>query len=413
MRSHNDCAVDAIFKPRSVAVYGASRDEGKLGHTLLRNIPSGGFRGRVVPVNPAGGEILGVEAMPALDGPVDLALISVPAASADLAVADAARPRCHAAIVLASGFGETGQAGEALEARLAETARTAGMGLVGPDCMGVVSREPGGWLNGSYFRRLPEIPGGVSMVSRSGRARLAGVGSGHPSDRALHRGLRDGRRFVETAERCRKPIVALKAGKGRAGARVAASHTGSLAGRHGAVQAAFAPAGVVEAATSDEFFDSLQSRGAGRLVAGRSDAVLTIWGGPGVLASDAAERLAFCLLPPGEATARRIRELAPEFAAAGNLIALTPQCPPANFPAAIQSVFDDPADQGVTVVSCGLDIAEFGHGVVAAHRRSEKPVTAFVLDVPSIESQLEAAGIPILPSPESAVAACAPLVVPR
>ncbi len=161
------------------------------------------------------------------------------------------------------------------------------------------------------------------MVSRSGRARLAGVGSGHPSDRALHRGLRDGRRFVETAERCRKPIVALKTGKGRAGARVAASHTGSLAGRHGAVQAALARAGVVEAATSDEFFDSLQSLGAGRLVAGRSDAVLTIWGGPGVLASDAAERLGLCLPPPGEATARRIRELAPEFAAAGNLIDLT------------------------------------------------------------------------------------------
>lgn len=180
--------------------------------------------------------------------------------------------------------------------------------------------------------------------------------------------------------------MALKAEKGRAGARVAASHTGSLAGQHGAVQAAFARAGVVEAATSDEFFDSLQSLGAGRLVAGRSDAVLTISDGPGVLASDAAERLGLCLLPPGEATARCIRELAPEFAAAGNLIDLTPQCPPANCPAPIQSVFDDPAYQGVIVISCGLDIAEFGHGV-AAHRRSEKPVTAFVREVPSIESQ--------------------------
>src|SRR5215831_5897403 len=179
--------VDAIFEPRSVAVYGASSDERKLGHTLLRNVLTGGFDGRVVPVNPAGGRILGVEAVPALNGPVDLALISVPVASAELAVADAARAGCLAAIVLASGFGETGPAGKAVEARLADIARSAGMRLVGPNCMGVVSRRqspspatppsgggdspppaaagqspspatpPGRWFNGSYFWQTPRL----------------------------------------------------------------------------------------------------------------------------------------------------------------------------------------------------------------------------------------------------------------
>src|SRR5262249_7512537 len=153
--------------------------------------------------------------------------------------------------------------------------------------------------------------------------------------------FREGRHFVATAERCQKPIVVLKAGKGGAGARAAASHTGSLAGRHGAVQAAFARAGVIEAATSDEFFDILQTLGAGRIAPGRGVPVLTIWGGPGVRAWDAAERLGLRLPPPGEATARRIRRLAPDFAAVGNPIDLTPQCPPASFPAAIQAVFDE------------------------------------------------------------------------
>ena len=435
--------VDAIFEPRSVAVFGASRDERKLGHTLLRNVLTGGFAGRVVPVNPAGGRILGVEAVPALDGPVDLALISVPAAVAELAVADAARAGCLAAIVLASGFGETGPAGKAVEAGLVETARAAGMRLVGPNCMGVVSHGPDGWFNGSYFWQTPKLAGGVSMVSQSGAyggmffaearsrrlgvARFLSVGNSVDVtetdalewlalDPATHviglfaEAFTDGRRFVATAERCRKPIVALKAGKGLAGTRAAASHTGSMAGRHAAVQAAFARAAVTEATTSDEFFDALQALAAGRLAAGRGVALLTISGGPGVLASDRAESLGLRVPPPSDATIRRVRELAPDFAAAGNPIDLTPQCAPANFPAAIQAVFEDPTYQGVVVINCGLDIAEFGQGVVTAQRSTGKPVTAFVLDVPGIEAQLEEAGIPILPSPERAVAAYAALV---
>src|SRR5262249_34686547 len=152
-RPQNDWPVDAIFEPRSVAVYGASRDEAKLGHTLLRNVLTGGFDGRLIAVNPAGGEILGVRAVPALEEAVDLALISVPAASASAAVADAAGAGCRAAIVLASGFGETGPQGKAVEAGLAEIAGAANMRLVGPNCMGVVSRHRDGWINGSYFWR--------------------------------------------------------------------------------------------------------------------------------------------------------------------------------------------------------------------------------------------------------------------
>jgi acyl-CoA synthetase (NDP forming) len=431
--------MEAIFAPRSVAVYGASRDERKLGHVLLRNTLGGGFGGRVVAVNPSGGEVLGLRTVPSLDEPVDLALVSVPAAAAQAAVADAARAGCRAAIVLASGFGETGEAGRAVELRLAALAREAGMRLVGPNCMGVVSRQAGGWLNGSYFWRLPERQGGVSLVSQSGafggmffaEARRRGLGVarflsvGNCADVTESEALewladdpatevvglfveafRDGRRFVAAAERCAKPIVVLKAGKGRAGARAAASHTGSLAGRHGAAQAAFARAGVVEAASADDFFDALPALAAWPR-AGRCVAVLTISGGPAVLAADAAERLGLRLPPPGPATVRLIRELAPAFAAAGNPVDLTPQCPPEGFPPAIGAVFDDPAYEGVIVIDCGLDVPEFGQGVAAAARRTGKPVTAFVLDVPGVEAELAAAGIPLLGSPERAAAAYA------
>jgi acyl-CoA synthetase (NDP forming) len=434
--------MEAIFSPRSVAVYGASRDERKLGHVLLRNVLTGGFAGSVAAVNPAGGEVLGVPVTPSLGVPADLALVSVPAGAAQAAVADAAGAGCRAAIVLASGFGETGEAGRSREQRLASLAREAGMRLVGPNCMGVVSRQPEGWLNGSYFWRLPEKPGGVSLVSQSGafggmflaEARRRGLGVarflsvGNCADVTESDALewlagdaatgvvglfveafRDGRRFVAAAERCAKPVVVLKAGKGRAGARAAVSHTGSLAGRHGAAQAAFARAGVVEAATADDFFDALHAL-ASVPRAGRRVAVLTISGGPAVLAADAAERLGLRLPAPGAATVRLVRELAPAFAAAGNPIDLTPQCPPAGFPAAIGAVFDDPAFEGVIVVNCGLDIPEFGRGVAAAARRTGKPVTAFVLDVPAVEAELIAAGIPLLGSPERAAAAYAAAV---
>lgn len=432
--------LDAVFAPRSVAVYGASRQPAKLGHVLLQNVLGGGFGGEVVAVNPSGEEVLGRRAVPRLETSVDLALVSVPAPAVPAAVEDAARAGCRAAIVLSSGFGETGPEGKVVEERLRATAAAAGMRLVGPNCMGVVSAHDQGWLNGSYFWQLPAARGGVSMVSQSGafggmffaEARRRGLGIarflsvGNSADVELTdvldwladdeatlvvgvfaEGFRDGRRFVEAARRCteRKPVVVLKAGKEAAGARAAASHTGSLAGSHGAVRAAFLRARVTEALDADAFFDTLTVLGAGTRPAGGRVAVLTISGGPGVLASDAAERAGLLLPPPSPATVARVRELAPGFAATGNPVDLTPQCAPANFPPAIRAVFDDEAFDGVVVINCGLDIPEFGEGVAAAARATGKPVTAFLLEVPRIEAVLRAAGIPLLPSPERAVAA--------
>lgn len=406
---------------------------------LLKNLLEGGFGGRVVAVNPSREEILGLGSVPGLEQAVDLALVSVPARAVPAAVADAAAAGCGAAIVLSSGFGETGADGQAVEASLRAVAAGAGMRLVGPNCMGVVSRHGSGWLNGSYFWQLPAAPGAVSLVSQSGAfggmffaearrrqlgvARFLSVGNSADVGEAdvvewlaadpqtaviglFAEGFRDGRHFVEVASACPRPVVVLKAGKELAGARAAASHTGSLAGAHGAVHAGLRRAGVIEAETADEFFDALTALATPRTAtAGPRIAVLTISGGPGVLASDAAERLGLRLPAPSAATVRRVRELAPAFAATGNPIDLTPQCPPAAFAAAIAAVFEDPAFDGVVIINCGLDIPEFGTGVVNARAETGKPVTAFVLEVPRIEAALREAGVPLLSSPERAVAA--------
>ncbi|MGI8564707.1 MAG: CoA-binding protein [Candidatus Dormibacter sp.] len=435
--------MDAIFRPLSVAVYGASRNPAKLGHTLLRNVLGGGFEGDVIAVNPAGGEVLGLATVPRLARPVDLALISVPADSAEAAVADAVRARCAAAIVLASGFGETGAAGREVESRMAARARAAGMRLVGPNCMGVVSRSAPGFFNGSYFWRLPQRPGNISLVSQSGAfggmflaesrrrglgvARFLSVGNSaevvetdalewlaeDPATEVIGlfvEAFQQGRRFVEVARRCPKPVVVLKAGRLAAGARAAASHTGSLAGSRGAVTAAFRRGGVIESGTSDDFFDSLQVLSARPPTAGRRIAIVTISGGPSVLGADAAERAGLELPALAAKTVAELRRLAPSFAATGNPVDLTPQCPPDHFQPALRAVFTDPAVEGVVAINCGLDVQEFGLGLAQAQRETGKPVTAFLLDVPQIEQHLRSAGLPVLPTPERAVAAYAALV---
>ncbi len=437
--------MDAIFRPLSVAVYGASRNPAKLGHTLLRNVLGGGFEGEVIAVNPAGGEVLGLATVPGLERPVDLALISVPAVFAEAAVVDAARAGCAAAIVLASGFGETGAAGREVESRMAARARAAGMRLVGPNCMGAVSRSATGFFNGSYFWRLPQRQGNISLVSQSGAfggmflaesrrrglglARFLSVGNSAEvvetdalewlaQDAATEviglfvEAFQQGRRFVEVARACPKPVVVLKAGRLGAGARAAASHTGSLVGSRGAVEAAFQRAGVIESVTSDDFFDSLQVLSARPRTAGRRIAIVTISGGPSVLAADAAERAGLELSPLAAKTVTELRRLAPSFAATGNPVDLTPQCPPDCFQPALRAVFSDPAVEGVVAINCGLDVQEFGLGLAQAQRETGKPVTAFLLDVPRIEQQLRSAGLPVLPSPERAVAAYAALVPP-
>jgi acetyltransferase len=437
--------LDALFRPRRVAVYGASaRDPSKLGNTLLRNVAAGVD---VLAVHPTAASIDGVPAVATLEpvAGVDLALVSVPAETAEAAVADAAAGGARAGVVLSSGFGETGEAGRAIEHRLATVAREHGMRLVGPNCMGVVSRrDDATWLNGSYFWALPDRVGSLSFISQSGafggmffaecRARGLGVARfaslGNSVDVTetdvldvlgeddattaiglFVEGFRDGRRFVDVARRITptKPVVVLKAGKASAGARAAASHTGSVAGRHAAVRAACARAGVVEARTSDDFFDSLAATSSiGGTGSARRVAVVTISGGPGVLAADAAEDAGLTLARPSPGTVDAVRSLAPAFAAVGNPIDLTPQCTPEAFGPAIAAVFDDDAFDAVVAINCGLDIPEFGAGIADGARRSGKPTVAFVLDVPSVRRALDAAGIPCFPSPERAARALAP-----
>ncbi|HEY3065805.1 MAG TPA: acetate--CoA ligase family protein [Methylomirabilota bacterium] len=435
--------LDALFAPRAVAVLGVSRNPAKLGYRLLQNVKEGGYAGALYPVNPAGESILGcatVTTVEALPYGVDLALVSLPAPAVRGALRALASRRVRAAVVLSSGFGEVDADGRDAEAELIEMARAAGLRLVGPNCMGVFSAPVS--LNATYFWDLPRVGGGIGVVSQSGAygglvfrhlaSRGLGVSRfvsiGNQADVGITEAveylvadpattliacfveaLRDGERFVQVAARAvgKKPIVVLKGGRSDAGRRAAGSHTGSLAGSHDVFRAACARARIVLAEETEEFFDAIETlvvAGARRAARPRV-AVLTVSGGPSVIAADAAEREGLVVPPLDRGTRAALRGLLPSFAAVGNPVDLTPQVEPARIAAAVKIVLDNPDVAGAVAVNVGLDIPEFAAALVAAAESTGKPVTAFSADAPRVEARLRAGGIPVLPSPERAVRA--------
>jgi acetate---CoA ligase (ADP-forming) len=432
-----------LFAPDRVAVLGVSRNPAKLGHRLLENVVAGGFAGAVVPVNPSGEPILGlptVRSIESLPDGMDLALVSLPAPAVPEAIETLAARGVRVAVVLSSGFGEVDGEGVQTQRQLLATARAAGLRLVGPNCMGVYSAPAS--LNGTYFWDLPRAPGGISIVSQSGAygglifrhlggrglgvARFVSIGNqvdveiaevlewlvDDPATSLIAcfvEALRDGARFLAAAGKAvgRKPIVMLKGGRSDAGGRAAGSHTGSLAGRWEVYRAACAGAGVVLTEETEEFFDAIETLVA--IPATRPSApavaVVTVSGGPSVIAADTAERAGLQVPALSEETRAALRGLLPPFGAVGNPVDLTPQVEPARIAAAVRRVFEEPSIAGVVAVNVGLDIPAFADGVVAATRATGKPTVAFAADAPEVAARLRAGGVPVLPSPERAVRA--------
>ena len=432
--------LDALFAPRRLALLGVSRDPAKLGHVLLKNVLAAGFPGEIHVVNPGGGPILGVPTRTRVEDlppGIDLALISLPPGAVLDAVKALAAAGTRIAVILTSGFGEVDDRGRGEQAGLLDAARAGGLRLVGPNCMGVYSRPAR--LNGTYFWDLPEVAGHVGVVSQSGAygglilRHLSGQGIGvsrflsigNQADLEIADALdylaadaqtclvacfieavSDGRRFVEAAARVTrdKPMVVLKAGRSEAGRRAAGSHTGSLTGAAEVYEAAFRRAGVVAAGGTEEFFDSIQALVASRSrLAAPTLMVITVSGGPAVIAADAAEAIGLEVPPTGEATRAGLRRLLPAFAAVGNPVDMTPQVNPERIAEAAALVLATDAVAGGLAVNVGLDIPAFAEGLIAAARVSGKPLVACAVDAPGVATAFAAAGVPVYPTPERAV----------
>ncbi len=433
-----------FFEPRSVAIIGASTKPGKVGHDILRNMVTGGFQGDVHPVNPHADEILGKKCYPRVtevEGPVDLAVIVVPAAAVLSVMQDCGEKGIRAAVIISAGFKESGAEGLERERELEKLARELGIRVVGPNCLGVMSTSTG--LNATFAAGMPKR-GNVSLMSQSGALATAiidwsiqqGVGYskfvsfGNGVDVgvidllraweddeetkvivAYIEGLSNGPEFMAVARQVseKKPIIVVKSGGTEAGARAVSSHTGSLAGSEHAYNAAFMQSGVIRARSVEELFDLAVAFAYQGPPRGRSVGIVTNAGGPGIMATDAVERDGLRLAGLDQKTIHALREQLPEAANFYNPIDVLGDADADRYTYAAEHLLEDPHVDGVIAVVTPQAMThpkKTAEGVARVASQSKKPVLACFMGGSAMEGALEVLNeqrVPVYSYPERAV----------
>lgn len=346
--------LDALLKPSSIAIIGASNAKGKIGYTIVEKLMAEEFSGKIYPVNPKDNEIQGLKAYKSIldiEGDIDKAIITVPAKFTPAIVEECGKKGVKALSIITAGFGEVGL--KEIEEQMVETARKYGMAILGPNIIGVLSNSEK--MNASFSPKLP-LPGGASLISQSGALLIALdmatytrrvgfdklISVGNMSDinfgdltewlaedeatsciTLYIEGLQDGRTFIEKASKATKPIIALKSGSSEHGAVAAASHTGSLAGGAKVYNAAFEQAGVIQARSVANLFDLTQVLSLQPALENDNVLIITNGGGVGVLATDAAEEYGIPLKFAPEDLQEEMKNHMPSFGSAKNPVDIT------------------------------------------------------------------------------------------
>ncbi|AAL81209.1 CoA-binding protein [Pyrococcus furiosus DSM 3638] len=394
-----------FFYPNSVAIFGSFR-EGAIAREILRNIVEGGFEGKIIPVNPKGGEVevagKKFNIKEKLDEPVDVSIIAIPAKLVPELIRGL-KGLTKGAVVISAGFSEVGNV--ELEKELIKAAKEAGIRVIGPNCAGIFGVHAK--FYGSFEVRVN--PGGLALISQSGAfggAALAmgneeGIGFsafvsyGNAADldesdflrffaddentRVIGlyiEGVKDGRKFLDALRYAasKKPVIILKAGKSRAGARAAASHTGSLAGSYEIYRAAFRQAGAIEVEEMEELFDAAKAFEMYER-AGRRVAIITNSGGPGVLATDKLERLGLEIAKLTEETVEELRSFLPPQCSVKNPVDLIADADYERYKRAIEVVCRDENVDAILVICVPpifIPSEEIARAVVEAN--CDKPI---------------------------------------
>ncbi len=442
-----------MLEPRSVAVVGASRDVTSIGRRVLDGLIAAGFSGPIYPINPHAAEIGGRKAFPSVrDLPpgVDLAVLVVPQPAVLSVVDDCATAGVKSLVVITAGFAETGAEGRARQQALVEKARGYGMRMVGPNCMGLLNTRADIRLNASFSPVFPPT-GHIAFSSQSGALgltilelaakRQAGLSTfvsvgnkadvsgndlleyweGDPSTNVILlyvESFGNPRRFARLARRIgrRKPIVAVKAGRTRAGVRPAGSHTAALAASDMAVDALFRQSGVIRADTIDDMFDIAACLDAQPLPFGRRVAIVTNAGGPGILAVDACEAAGLTVTEFSAETRARLAAFLPSGASVGNPIDVVASATGDDYRRAIEVALTADESDALIVIFTPIDAsrsaeiqAAIRDGVADGRRAgaTRKPILACVMADPGHVVPLDVGGehVPTYAFPENAARA--------
>ncbi|MDX1649182.1 MAG: acetate--CoA ligase family protein, partial [Myxococcota bacterium] len=384
--------LESLFRPRSVAVVGASPRAGSVGNVVMRNLLRGGFPGPVLPVHPEAEAVAGVLAWRRVaDLPVspELGVICTPPDTVPGLVEELADAGARAAVVLTAGLGR-GREGADADRALRRVVQRRGVRVLGPNCVGVL--VPAAGLNAS-FSHVDALPGRIALVAQSGAlctaaldwARSRGIGFSKvislgnsldvdvgdcldhlATDADTHaillylESVRDAREFLSAGRAASraKPVVVVKAGRAEAGARAAASHTGALAGSDAVFDAAFRRAGMLRVARMEELFDAVETLARSRPLVGGRVVVVGNGGGPGVMAVDALVRGGGTLaeLPPE--TRSRLDAILPPTWSRANPVDLIGDASGERYRAALEALLDAPEIDALIVLHAPTALAE-------------------------------------------------------
>lgn len=445
-------ALEHVLSPAAVAVIGASRRRGTIGAELFHNLIANGFNGPVYAVNPSAPVVQSVVAYPtvlAVPGPVELAVIAVPAADVVETARECARKGVRSLVVISSGFAESGADGSARQADLLSVCRQAGMRLVGPNCMGVINTEPGVSMDATFGPATPP-PGRVGFMSQSGALGLAvidyanslGLGlswfisAGNKADLSGNDVLQyaetdprtdlvllylesfgNPRKFARIARRVArsKPIIAVKSGRSVAGGRATSSHTGALLSASDAtVDALFRQAGVIRTDTLAELFDVAALMASQPAPGGKRVAIITNGGGPGILCADACEAEGLVVPSLPDDVVATLRQFLPAQAGLRNPVDMIAAASADDYRRVIQTLAESTSIDAIVVifipplVTQAADVARAIREAAAAMPRHIPLVTVF-MSAHGVPSELKGAdiSIPSYQFPEDAARALA------
>jgi len=437
--------LEYFFNPQSVAVIGASRNPAKVGYSILSNIIDSGYRGKIYPVNPKAEEVLGHKCYSSvleIDDDLDLAIIALPARFVNQTIKECAEKNLKSAIVISAGFKEIGIEGAHLERELVRLCKQHNIDLLGPNCLGMISTFTP--INASFASKMP-LYGAVGFISQSGAlctgildwsleehigfSRFISLGNKAGLDETdfimalaedietkvilcYVEGIKNGETFLKNVNKAtrEKPVVIIKSGVSEAGARAVSSHTGTLAGLDQAYETAFKQLGVIRATEMQELFDLAEAFSKTPLPRGNRVVIITNAGGPGIIATDAADKYGLKLAAFSQETIEGLQTGLPEEAGKHNPIDILGDAKSDRFRLALElAVKDENIDCCVVIltVQAMTDIETTAEVIANIKQQSNKPIiTSFIggIDARKGDNKLRASGIANYPFPERAVA---------
>lgn len=432
-----------LFNPGSIAILGASAEEGKVGNVIAKNILELGYSGKVFPVNPKYEEVLGKKCYASLsdiEEPIDLVIVSIPSKFIFQEIQKNA-DRCKNYVIISSGFSEVGETGKAREEELRKLAEEKELSILGPNCLGFI--VPRLKLNASFASGIPDI-GNVALISQSGALAVALMDSAKernlkfsnivsvgnkmqltenelleyfandPNTKVIAmylEGIKDGKRFLEAAGKASKlkPIVILKAGKTEKAQKAISSHTGALAGSDDIMDAAFKKCGVMRADNLEEFFELVSFISLEGFPKNGNVAIATNAGGPGVLAADAFLGKRIVLHEFSEKAKDKFRKFLPEESSLGNPIDMLGDAKEDRYKKTLNMMDKDPEIGSILAILTPQDqtpVAKIASVIAKFKDKGDKAVLASFIGGERVKKglkKLQMAGVPNFPFPENAL----------